>query len=159
MKYEIFSSPIGNLTVSCDGSSITSLHIEGDRYFTEVPSDWTRDLDEPLLKKAKVELEEYFSGARKKFTLPLDAKGTLFQQQVWEVLASIPSGSTTTYGSVATKAGNAKAIRAVGTAIGRNPICIFIPCHRVLGSGGGLGGFVAGLEKKEKLLQLEAKML
>jgi methylated-DNA-[protein]-cysteine S-methyltransferase len=159
MKYEIFSSPIGNLTVSSDGSSITSLHIEGDRYFTEIPSDWARDSDEPLLIKVKAELEEYFSGKRKDFSLPLNAKGTSFQQKVWKALSVTPSGSTTTYSSVAEQAGNPKAIRAVGTAIGRNPICILIPCHRVLGSSGGLGGFVAGMEKKEKLLHLEAKKI
>ncbi|MCC2632114.1 MAG: cysteine methyltransferase, partial [Patescibacteria group bacterium] len=83
-------------------------------------------------------------------------KGTSFQEKVWKALSAIPSGSTATYGSIAEQAGNPKAIRAVGTAIGRNPICIIIPCHRVLGSGGGLGGFVAGIEKKEKLLHLEA---
>ena len=155
MNYDIFNSPIGLLTVSTDGKGITSLHIEGDRYFTEIPADWTRTTSDPLLKQAKKELDEYFAGKRKKFDLPLVEVGTVFQQGVWYAISQIPAGSTSTYGAIAEKMGKPKAVRAVGTAVGRNPICIIIPCHRVLGGNGSMGGFVAGIERKKALLKLE----
>jgi len=156
MYYTIIPSPVGALTIATNGQEITALHIEGDRYFTAIPSDWTNDASQPLLQQASAELTEYFAGKRKKFQLPLAVQGTDFQQLVWKALQEIPLGSTTTYGNLAEKIGKPKAVRAVGTAVGKNPICIIIPCHRVLGSQGNLGGFVAGVERKEQLLKLES---
>lgn len=155
--YDIFDSPIGKLTVATDRTSIIALHIEGDRYFTAVPTHWTRDKNEPLLQQARTELEEYFSGKRTTFDLPLSPTGTEFQKQVWDALRTISAGTTTTYGDLAQKIGRPKAVRAVGTAIGRNPICIIVPCHRVLASNGALGGYVAGTDRKQDLLSLEKK--
>lgn len=155
MIYDTFESPIGILTVSTDGSKITSLHIEGSRYFTAIPDDWTRDKSQPILQQTKKQLEEYFNGTRKNFDLPLEAAGTSFQKSVWDALAEIPIGTTTSYGAIAKKIGKDKAVRAVGSAIGHNPLCIVVPCHRVLGSDGSLSGFAAGTERKKKLLVLE----
>ena len=155
MLYDIIESPVGELTISTDGQAITSLHIEGDRYFTSVPSGWEHHPDHPILREATRQLEEYFAGRRLDFDLPLAAQGTAFQNEVWTALQSVSAGSVTSYAEIAQQIGNPKAARAVGTAVGRNPICILIPCHRVLASGGGFGGYVAGIDCKRQLLRLE----
>ena len=156
MLYNIFDSPVGELTVSTDGTYITALHIEGDRYFTSIPKDWVFAPAHPLLQQAGRELKEYFTGTRTAFDVPLKPSGTPFQSQVWNALQAITPGTTETYGSIALSLGKPMgAARAVGTAIGRNPICIMIPCHRVLASNGKLGGFVAGLKCKQQLLAVE----
>lgn len=155
MVYNTFKSPLGSLTIATDGTHITELHIAEDRHFSHIPADWIHDPTQPLLQQAGRELKEYFAGQRLTFTLPLQAQGTPFQQQVWRAVQQIPPGSTSTYAAIAQAIGNPLAIRAVGTAIGRNPICVIIPCHRVIASSGSLGGYVAGLERKGHLLKLE----
>lgn len=155
MKYDIFNLPIGQLTVATDGTHITSLHIEGDRYFTAVPSDWQQASSHQLLQRVKTQLQEYFEGTRQQFDLPLKTNGTSFQEAVWRVLQDISTGTTASYGHIARKIGQPEAARAVGTAIGHNPICIIVPCHRVLAADGSLGGYVAGPERKQQLLDLE----
>lgn len=155
MRYDIFDSPIGALTVATDGEAITELHIEGDRYFTSIPSGWVREAGNPVLIQARQELSAYFEGKRQVFEIPFRAQGTDFQKQVWKALEKVQSGSTTTYSEIAMKIGKPKAVRAVGTAIGKNPICVIVPCHRVLTRSGSLGGFVAGTERKQSLLALE----
>jgi methylated-DNA-[protein]-cysteine S-methyltransferase len=155
MHYDTIESPIGKLTIATDGTHITALHIEGDRHFNKIPTDWKHNDSHRLLKSAKSQLKEYFDGSRQKFKLPLKIVGTSFQQSVWKVLESIPFGKTTSYKQIAEKINKPNAVRAVGTAVGRNPICIIVPCHRVLTSDGLLGGYVAGLERKESLLSLE----
>lgn len=109
---------------------------------------------EPLSKVAK-QTAEYFSGARKDFSLELAPEGTAFQQQVWQELQRIPYGETISYGELATRVGNPKASRAVGAANGQNPIALIIPCHRVIGSDKSLTGYGGGLNIKETLLQHE----
>jgi methylated-DNA-[protein]-cysteine S-methyltransferase len=156
--YDQFDSPVGRLTVGTDGQAITALHIEGDRYFTAIPAGWLHDSAPPLLQQAAQELREYFAGRRRSFDLPLHLSGTPFQKAVWQALQGIPAGSTTTYSEIAAGIGRPLAVRAVGTAIGRNPACILIPCHRVLASHGGFGGYVAGIACKERLLRLESTM-
>lgn len=155
MLYDIFESPIGALTISTDGVAITGLHIQGDRYFTQVPKAWIREPSHPLLQQAKRELNDYFETGQHTFTVPLQPQGTLFQQHVWKAIQRIPSGNVTTYKSIAESIHKPHAVRAVGTAIGHNPICIIVPCHRVIASDGSLGGFVAGIERKRQLLRLE----
>jgi methylated-DNA-[protein]-cysteine S-methyltransferase len=155
MTYDVFESPLGLITVSTDGAAITGLHIEGDRYFTHVPADWFQNSREPLLQQAGAELEEYFAGRRRTFDVPLAYDGTPFQRAVWQALSEVPAGSTVSYSDIAARIGRPTATRAVGTAVGRNPICILVPCHRVLASGGGFGGYVAGLDCKRQLLGLE----
>ncbi len=111
----------------------------------------------PVLAQAKRELCEYFAGARKTFTVPLNPAGTDFQRAVWAALRAIPYGETRTYGAIAAAVGRPKAARAVGNANNKNPILIFTPCHRVVGADGALVGFAAGLPVKEALLALERK--
>lgn len=155
MFYSKFKSPIGNITISTNGKHITSLHIEGDRYFTKIPKDWIKNATNPILEKAEKEINEYFAKTRKKFELPIYFNGTDFQKMVWKALSQIPFGQTIAYKDLAEKIGKPKAVRAVGTAVGRNPLCIIIPCHRVMASDKTLGGYVAGLKIKQQLLALE----
>jgi len=111
--------------------------------------------DAHLMDAAVTQLSEYFSGSREKFDLPLDVRGTPFQTTVWSQVARIPYGATATYGDIAELVGKPRASRAVGGAVGANPVPIIVPCHRVIGAGGALTGFGSGLEIKERLLRLE----
>jgi methylated-DNA-[protein]-cysteine S-methyltransferase len=113
--------------------------------------------DHPVLQQAVLQLEEYFAKRRTSFDLPLDLRGTEFQQLAWRALASIPYGETTSYGVQAARIGRPRAVRAIGAANGRNPISIILPCHRVVGANGSLTGFAGGIEIKRDLLAFEKK--
>lgn len=110
-----------------------------------------------ILANTAKQLEEYFAGKRTDFDLPFDIEGTAFQKQVWKALSKIPYGKTVSYSDIAKKINNPKAVRAVGSANGKNPLCIIIPCHRVIAADGTLGGYSSGLHIKTKLLALESK--
>lgn len=116
--------------------------------------EWTEKRTD-LLAEAEKQLKEYFHGERREFRLPLAPEGTNFQRKVWAALQTIPYGETRSYKEIAAQTGNEKACRAVGMANHRNPIGIFIPCHRVIGSSGKLTGYAGGLDKKKLLLELE----
>ena len=109
----------------------------------------------PLLEEATRQFSEYFAGSRKRFDLPCRLAGTEFQEKVWQALAAIDFGSQRTYAEIASQLGNGNLARAVGQAAGRNPLLIIIPCHRLVGSGGALGGFAAGIDLKKRLLAHE----
>ena len=111
---------------------------------------------EPLLLEAEAQLHAYFAGELRRFELPLAPRGTSFQLSVWEALLEIPYGSTATYSELAAAIGRPSACRAVGAANGRNPLAVIVPCHRVIGAGGALTGYGGGLERKRRLLALEA---
>ena len=117
--------------------------------------DWERDAD-PILVDAVLQIREYFTGRRRQFELPLDLRGTPFQQKVWSALLEIPFGETRTYAQVARAVGVPAAVRAVGAANAANPVAIIVPCHRVVSTGGKLGGYAGGLEMKKRLLALES---
>lgn len=140
------SSPIGYLTVTEHSGAITSIAFGGK---AETPPDTA------LLRETKRQLDEYFSGSRRVFDLPLIPHGTAFQRRVWAALESIPYGQTRTYAQIAAAIGSPKACRAVGMANHCNPLPIVIPCHRVIGSGGQLTGYAGGLDIKRYLLTLE----
>lgn len=150
MKYfsRIINSPIGTMIATSDENVITSLDFADEAVSVQ-------NSDHPLLVRLENELSEYFAGERDHFTLPLNPSGTTFQKEVWKTLLTIPYGNTISYASEAERFGNPKATRAVANANGRNPIAILIPCHRVIATGGGLGGYSGGIEKKEFLLRLE----
>lgn len=117
---------------------------------------WHIDPSNPFLQQAQMQLLAYFSGQHMVSNVPLDLSiGTPFQQSVWQALLTIPSGASQSYGALARQLNNPKAVRAVGTAAGRNPVSIIVPCHRILGSGGQLTGYAGGLWRKEALLKLE----
>ena len=123
------------------------------------PHEWTRDPRDPVLTQAVEQLHQYFARQREEFTVPLSPSGTPFQLRVWQALREIPYGHTRTYMDLARSLGQPGAVRAVGAANGRNPVPIFIPCHRVIGSDGGLTGYGGGLEVKLALLRLEGVLL
>lgn len=144
----IINTPIGKMIATTDENSITSLD------FTDETQSLNNS-DNPLLIRLEQELNEYFEGKRQTFTLPLSPHGTPFQKRVWQTLCTIPYGETISYATEAKLFGNPQATRAVANANGRNPITILIPCHRIIATGGGLGGYSWGIEKKEFLLALE----
>jgi len=121
------------------------------------PRECAAESGNAFLRAAERQLREYFDGARREFDLPLDLRGTPFQLQVWRALTQIPYGETRTYAQIASQIGHPKATRAVGSANGRNPVPIIVPCHRVIATGGGLGGYSAGLDFKRRLLALESR--
>lgn len=147
MKTLCMESLIGPLWLSEEGGALTRLAFFRPAIFEAAET--------PLLCQAKRQLEEYFSGARKTFSLPLAPAGTPFQKLCWDALCQIPYGETRSYSEQAAAIGRPKACRAVGSANHHNPISILIPCHRVVGASGGLTGYGGGLEKKEFLLKLE----
>lgn len=117
---------------------------------------WRIDPEHPVLKLAARQLSEYFTGQRSAFDVPLDLRrGTAFQQSVWQALLAISHGDVVSYGEISRRIGNPTAVRAVGGAIGRNPLSIVVPCHRVTGGSGALTGYAGGLERKTALLRLE----
>ncbi len=144
-------SPIGTLRLEADQQGICRLT------FCHTAVEYPETSVSPFLIEAKNQLDEYFSGKRKIFSLPLSLQGTNFQIQVWETLQTIPYGETWYYGQLAEAVGNPKACRAVGMANHRNPLPILIPCHRVIGKNGSLIGYGGGLDLKEKLLALEQR--
>ena len=139
-------SPIGLLTIEETDGAITALRFGGE---TVSPPPT------PLLQRAAQQLTEYFAARRRRFDLPLRPQGTVFQQAAWSALCAIPYGQTRTYAQQAAAIGNPKACRAVGMANHRNPLPLFIPCHRVIGAGGKLTGYAGGLAVKRFLLELE----
>jgi methylated-DNA-[protein]-cysteine S-methyltransferase len=141
---------IGRIGITEKDGKITNVYITNK----ELPRDMQLT-ETPLLKEAARQLESYFAGELKEFSLPLEPSGTDFMKQVWSALCEIPFGKTATYGEIAERIGRPKAARAVGLANNRNPIPIFIPCHRVIGADGSLTGYAGGLDMKKKLLDLE----
>lgn len=150
--YYIYETKIGKILLAEEEGHITNLYFDDQR---EVEGAGLKET--ALIREAKKQLDEYLLGRRKEFNLPLKAKGTEFQQRVWQALLDIPYGETKSYGEIAKIIGNPKAARAVGLANNRNPISIFIPCHRVIGKNGKLVGYGGGLQIKEFLLTLERK--
>jgi O-6-methylguanine DNA methyltransferase len=144
-----YKTQIGPIGVVENGAAITHL------FFGTTISKGITIRETSLLKEASQQLQEYLSGQRKSFELPIAPQGTEFQQMVWKVLQEIPYGETCSYKEIAERISNPKAFRAVGLANNRNPIPIFIPCHRVIGSNGSLVGYVGGLEVKKTLLAME----
>ncbi len=143
-----YSSPVGILEIKSTECYITQL------LFKEYAGTSSDAIPE-VLKECIRQLDEYFSGNLQNFSLPLAPEGTHFQQSVWKALQTIPYGQTISYKQLAEKVENPKACRAVGTANGRNPIAIIIPCHRVIAADGSLGGYAGGLDTKTTLLRIE----
>jgi methylated-DNA-[protein]-cysteine S-methyltransferase len=152
--YTILKSPVGDLMLVANESELTGLYFV-DCDHVPAQDGWKRDEQHPVLKQAAKELNEYFAGKRFDFSFPPSSSGTDFQKRVWREIAKIPFGKTISYGELAKRTGKPKAIRAAGTATGRNPLGIIIPCHRVLAKGGGIGGYAGGLDRKRRLLEHE----
>jgi methylated-DNA-[protein]-cysteine S-methyltransferase len=155
MKYAYFDSPLGSILLVEKGGSLCALSFVGQKYEFHPGPDWTEVPESPLLVRARQQLQEYFTGQRSRFDLPLSLAGTEFQCRVWHALAAIPAGKTVTYRALAESVGAARGVRAVAAAVGRNPISVVLPCHRVIGSDGSLTGYAGGLDRKKALLELE----
>ncbi|UCE32804.1 MAG: methylated-DNA--[protein]-cysteine S-methyltransferase [Burkholderiales bacterium] len=148
-------SPLGPMLAVSDGSALTGLYFEGQRHGPTIGPDWR---DAPALEifaTLRSELEQYFAGATARFSIRLSLRGTAFQRAVWDALLSIGPGSTCSYAELARAIGRPRAVRAVGAAVGRNPVSVIVPCHRVVGSDGALTGYAGGLRRKRALLALE----
>ena len=149
-----YASPLGPLLLVRTKDGLAGAWFEAQKHHPAPIAAPVRD-DDPLLQRAAAQLATYFDGAATRFDLPLDLIGTRFQTSVWRELLRIERGRTCSYGDIAKQLGNPTAGRAVGAAVGRNPLSVIVPCHRVLGSDGTLTGYAGGLERKTALLRLE----
>lgn len=148
-------SPLGPLTLAATDAGLAGAWFHGQRHWPDTRG-WRSDDAHAVLREAATQLTDYFAGRRSHFDLPLDlSHGTAFQQAVWQALRAIPCGQTTSYGALSHGIGQPAAVRAVGAAVGRNPISVIVPCHRVLGADGSLTGYAGGLPRKSALLALE----
>jgi methylated-DNA-[protein]-cysteine S-methyltransferase len=143
---------LGEILLASDGSALCGAWFAGQKYFP-LRDGWTEAREDRVLQKAAWELERYFAGDLRIFSVPLAPQGTPFQEKVWAGIADIPYGRTESYGALAARLRSGP--RAVGAATGRNPVSLFIPCHRVIGRDGHITGYAGGLEKKKRLLTLE----
>lgn len=156
ITYTEHASPLGSLLLAATDDGLCGVYFEQHKYF-DGPQGWRRDERHAVLRMAVAQLDEYFNGRRCDFDLPLDLKGTPFQVDVWKELARLSFGGTSSYRDIAERIGKPLAVRATGTAIGRNPVSIIVPCHRVLGSSGKLSGYAGGLDRKRYLLAHESR--
>ncbi|MDE1152890.1 MAG: methylated-DNA--[protein]-cysteine S-methyltransferase [Micavibrio sp.] len=154
--YKTMPSPVGVLTLLGSDRGLAAVLWENDNPGRVRLAPRVDHAGHPVLVEAQRQLADYFAGKLRTFSLPLDFNGTDFQKSVWRALLEIPYGETRSYGEIAARIGNPKAVRAVGAANGRNPISIIAPCHRVIGANGTLTGFAGGLAAKDYLLKLEA---
>ena len=147
-----YESPIGTMVMCCEDGKLTDLCME--KNFNVIG---LKRKESEVFDLCRKQLDEYFAGSRKEFSVPLDLRGSEFRHKVWKVLETIPYGETVTYHDVAAAIGKPLAYRAVGCACRGNPVLIMLPCHRVLGYKGNIGGYSAGVEMKQYLLELEKK--
>lgn len=155
-------SPLGPMLLAASPAGLAGVWFTDQRHLppAELIRSWRPEPTHPVLIAAADQLAAYFHGKSTHFHLPLDlSAGTLFQQAVWRALMQIPAGGTLSYGDLARQIGKPAAVRAVGAAVGRNPLSIVVPCHRVLGAGGALTGYAGGLHRKTALLQLEGALI
>jgi methylated-DNA-[protein]-cysteine S-methyltransferase len=157
IRYARIDTAIGPLLATASDGRLGGLYFEGLPHAPAPRADWTEERAAPVLADCARQLDEYLAGKRARFDLPLAASGTAFQQRVWREIAKIPFGETITYAELARRAGAPGSARAAGAATGRNPISIVVPCHRVVGSAGSLTGYAGGIERKSRLLALEAR--
>ena len=151
-----YSSPLGSMTLASDGTALTGLWFNGQKYFADTLKEvQTLNPNLPVFDLTRQWLDIYFSGKEPTFTPPLLLQGSPFRKQVWQLLLEIPYGRTMTYGELARKL-QCKSAQAVGGAVGHNPISLIIPCHRVIGADGSLTGYAGGVERKASLLKLES---
>lgn len=161
MKWECsIRTPLGEMIARLEQDELCGLWFVGQKYAPADAEDRKQDPDHPVFMKLRSQLTAYFAGQLRAFDMPLAPTGTPFQMAVWALLRTIPSGETTTYGALARRLaeqreGRIPSAQAVGGAVGRNPIAIIIPCHRVVGANGSLTGYAGGLDRKAALLSLE----
>lgn len=143
-------SPLGVLTLAASDEALMGVWFD-----TPPQAHWVLSDEHPVLRQAQQALSEYFAGQRLEFDVPLQPQGTAFQRAVWAQLLTVGYGATSTYGALAAAIGKPQAARAVGAAVGANPLSIIVPCHRIIGRDGSLTGYAWGVERKVALLELE----
>lgn len=154
--HETIETPLGPMLLGRSANGLTGAWFAGQKHHPELPVA-TRSTDDALLARARDQLYRYFAGAPDPFDMPLELGGSPFQQAVWRHLLAIPHGMTRTYRDIAIASGAGAAVRAIGGAIGRNPLSVFVPCHRIVGSDGSLTGYAGGVTRKQALLALEVR--
>jgi len=154
-SYTLQESSLGPLFLRAQDGKLTGLFFADQPHAPVIGPDWIKDDDAEIFAQTIREIEEFAAGERREFSVDTGAKGTPFQTQVWREIAAIPYGETVTYGEIARRIGQPAAVRAVGTAAGRNPLCLIVPCHRVVGATGALTGYAGGMNRKQLLLDLE----
>ena len=157
--FDRIDSPLGPMLIASDGDALTGTWFDGQRYPPAIDTRWQRRRDLPILRRAAAMLREYFAGTRKAFDIALAPTGTPFQRAVWHQIFLAPYGETIAYRDLAARTGRPDAVRAAGAATGRNPLSIFVPCHRIVGADGSLTGYAGGLDRKRALLALECEDL
>ena len=159
-RYAEFDTALGAAYATADDAgALTGLYFARARHAPAIDPAWERcDAGAAPFAECTRQLDEYFAGRRRDFTLPTAARGTQFQRRVWREIAAIPYGETISYATLAARAGAPGAARAAGAATGRNPLSILVPCHRVRGAGGALTGYAGGLDRKARLLALEGAL-
>ena len=155
-----YDSPLGGITLASNGDTLIGLWFDGQKYYADALDTDHEEKELPIFEQTKKWLDIYFSGKSPDFTPPLNMKTTEFRKAVWEVMLTIPYGKTMTYGEIAEQIAKRNGIKrmsaqAVGGAVGHNSISLIIPCHRVVGTDGSLTGYAGGIQKKEKLLEME----
>jgi methylated-DNA-[protein]-cysteine S-methyltransferase len=151
------ASPLGDIVLRVEDDVLTGLFFVGQKYFPALSIVSVQQSMPLVARQAQTQLGEFFAGERRIFTVPLHRRGTAFQRLVWKELSSIPYGVTVSYGAIAQRMGLASgAARAVGSANGKNPVSLIVPCHRVIASTGDLTGYAGGLDRKQALLALES---
>ena len=156
-----YASPLGGMLLAADDVGLTGLWFEGQKHFARRLGSAREERELALFGEVKRWLDMYFSGKEPDFMPPLHMIGTAFEREVWDILRAIPYGQTTTYGAIAAQLAKRRGLahmsaQAVGGAVGRNPISVIVPCHRVLGADGSLTGYAGGIERKRRLLALES---
>ena len=157
IRHAVLPTSLGELTLSAEEEALTGLYFPGHWHppTAERLGDSIRPEEDPLFTRAQEQLEQYLAGKRREFDLPLLLHGDDFSRRVWQLLLQIPYGQTTTYGALAEQLGTRGLAQRVGQCVGRNPVSILVPCHRVVGADGSLTGYAGGLERKRTLLELE----
>ncbi len=150
------ATPLGKLLLARTAKGLAGAWFEGQKHHPE-PLTAVRRPDDALLRRAADQVHEYFGGGRDGFDLPLDLHGTAFQRAVWQQLLAVPPAGTISYGAIAKALGSGSAVRAVGGAVGRNPVSVIVPCHRVVGTDGSMTGYAGGVDRKIALLELERR--
>jgi methylated-DNA-[protein]-cysteine S-methyltransferase len=149
------AGPLGDLHLLASDAGLQAVSMARQRHFIDPPAASRRDPDAAILRAAGAQLAAYLAGELRTFDLPLDLQGTPTQLALWTELTTIPYARTTTYGELATTLGSPGMAQAVGQQVGRNPVAIIVPCHRVIGADGSLTGYAGGLDRKRHLLELE----
>ena len=153
--FDFYESPMGRMLIVATDQGLSGLYFVDQKYYRQVGRDWLRGDHHKIVRETARELTQYFAVARKEFDIPLAAEGTPFQTSIWRAISSVKYGESITYSELARRADHLGAVRASGTATGRNPIAIIVPCHRIIGSDGSLTGYAGGLDRKRALRELE----